>query len=292
MVFQRPEMVSTNLGMIETETDWPAAEADLQAIKSVPQFHATAPRASAPVHGSMAGSSPSSGSSNVRATTNAATASSPSAPKQPDVFSSNKEEKPVVPAGEKKAEYKTDLPAQAETKNTNHKSVPMPVITSVGDATKDRTQPSHADNANQQVSSNPAVGTHEVKAQAHADMKQDVEGVPSRSYAKQPVPNATVTGLPLSTTQKPLDQVAAAPATPVKPAVAAPAAGPDTPASRVAASPAVQASPAAPASATDSGKKKKSGFLNKVCVLLSLRSIPPDPVSQVKSVFHKDKTPK
>ncbi|GHJ86751.1 hypothetical protein NliqN6_3153 [Naganishia liquefaciens] len=259
----------------------PRDEADIQATRSIPQFSATAPRASAPVNGSNAGSAPSSGAANVRATTNAATASSPSEPKHPDVFSSNKEDKPVVPAGEKKAEYKTDLPGQAETKNTNHKSVPMPVITSVGSKDKDRTQPSHADNADQQVSSNPAVGTHQVKEQAHAEMKQDVEGVPSRSYAKQPVPGAAVTGLPLATTQKPLDQLpaaapAAAPATPVKPAAAA--AGPvaaDTPASRVGASPAVAASPATPASGTDSGKKKKSGFLSKV-----------------KSVFHKDKTPK
>jgi hypothetical protein len=265
------------------------SDADIQAIKSVPQFNATAPRASAPVHGSMAGSSPSSGT-NVRATTNAATGSSPTAPKQPDVFSSNKEDKRAVPAGEKNAEYKTDLPAQAETKNTNHKSVPMPVITSIGNNTKDRTAPSHADNANQEVSSDPAVGTHEVKAQAHAGMKNDIEGVPSRSYAKQPVPNAAVTGLPLATTQKPLDELAAAPATPVKPVVVAPASAAGTPASRLATSE-VQASPAS-ASATDSGKKRKSGFLNKV------RVIPVFPVlhltfsSQVKSVFHKDKAPK
>lgn len=226
----------------------------------------------------MAGSSPSSGT-NVRATTNAATASSPSAPKQPDVFSSNKEEKPVVPAGEKHAEYKTDLPAQAETKKTNHKSVPMPVITSIGNNTKDRTAPSHADNADQEVSSDPAVGTHEVKAQAHADMKNDVEGVPSRSYAKQPVPNVAPTGLPLATTQKPLDELAAAPAapaTPVKPVVVAPAAGPETPASRVAASQ-VQASPAS-ATATDSGKKRKSGFLSKVSASLALARPASDPL--------------
>lgn len=233
-------------------------DADIQAAKSVPQssvtatgLHSTAPRVSAPVHGSMAGQSQSSGAA-VRANNNAATASSPTSPKQPDVFSSNKQDKPAISAGDKKAEYKTDLPAQHETKNTNHKSVPMPVITSIGDNTKDRTQPSLADNAAKEVSSNPAASTHEAKAEASAGMSNDVEGVPSRSYAKQPTDNNTaVTGLPLATTQKPVSELApapaAAPATPVKPVVVEPASANQT-----------------PVSTTDSAKKRKSGFMSKV----------------------------
>ncbi|KAJ9119550.1 hypothetical protein QFC22_003259 [Naganishia vaughanmartiniae] len=276
----------------------PVDDADIKAVKSVPQssisstgLHPTAPRISAPVHGSMAGSaSPTSGSAVNSDNTNAATASSPSAPKQPDVFSSNQHDKPAIPAGEKRAEYKTDLPAQHETKNTNHKSVPMPVITSIGDNTKDRTQPSLADNAAKEVSSDPAVDPHQAKAEAHAGLNNDIDGVPSRSYAKKsPVDeNAAVTGLPLATTQKPINElpavpvaaapVAAAPATPVKPAVAAvPVSAPQTPASRLAATSEVQASPASIGSSTGgTGDKKKKGSF----------------ISKMKNVFHKDKTAK
>jgi hypothetical protein len=218
----------------------------------------------------MAGSQPS-GPAAVKANTNAATSSSPTSPKQPDVFSSNKQDKPAVSAGEKKAEYKTDLPAQHETKGTNHKSVPMPVITSIGENTKDRTQPSLADNAAKEVSSDPAASTHQAKAEAHAGISNDVDGVPSRSYAKQPTNNTAVTGLPLATTQKPVSELPAAPvtgpATPVKPVVVEPASAAQTPVSRLAAADA-QASPAAgsTASASSSTTKRKSGFLSKVRV--------------------------
>lgn len=230
----------------------------------------------------MAGSAgPTSGSAVNNANTNAATGSSPSASKQPDVFSSNQHDKPAIPAGEKRAEYKTDLPAQHETKNTNHKSVPMPVITSIGDNTKDRTQPSLADNAAKEISSNPAADTHQAKADASAGMNNDIDGVPSRSYAKKsPVgDNAAVTGLPLATTQKPVSElpvaptsvaatpVVAAPATPVKPGVAAvPVPAPQTPASRLAATSDTQASPASIGSSTGGNmeKKKKGSFISKV----------------------------
>lgn len=230
----------------------------------------------------MAGSAgPTSGSAVNKANTNAATGSSPSAPKQPDVFSSNQHDKPATLAGEKRAEYKTDLPAQHETKNTNHKSVPMPVITSIGDNTKDRTQPSLADNASKEVSSNPAVDTHQAKAEAHAGLNNNIDGVPSRSYAKKsPVgDNAHGTALPLATTQKPVNElpsatapvaaapVAAAPATPVKPAVVAvPAGAPQTPASKLAVTSEAQASPASVGSSTGGNmeKKKKGSFISKV----------------------------
>ncbi|KAJ9096318.1 hypothetical protein QFC21_005138 [Naganishia friedmannii] len=274
----------------------PKDDADIQAAKSVPQssitptaLHPTAPRISAPVHGSMAGSASPTSGSNMN---NHATASSPSASKQPDVFSSNQHDKPAIPAGEKRAEYKTDLPAQHETKNTNHKSVPMPVITSIGHNTKDRTQPSLADNAAKEISSDPAVDTHQAKAEAHAGLNNDVDGVPSRSYArKSPVDeNAAVTGLPLATTQKPVSDlpvapvpvaavpVAAAPATPVKPAVVAvPASAPQTPASKLAATSEAHASPASIGSSNGGNmdKKKKGSFISKM-----------------KNVFHKDKAAK
>ncbi|KAJ9104234.1 hypothetical protein QFC19_004051 [Naganishia cerealis] len=271
----------------------PKDDADIQAARSVPQssitptgLHPTAPRVSAPVHGSMAGSAgPTSGSAVNQANKNAATASSPSAPKQPDVFSSNKHDKPAIPAGDKKAEYKTDLPAQHETKSTNHKSVPMPLITSIGDNTKDRTQPSLADNADKEVSSNPAEDPHKAKAEAHAGLmnnNNEIDGVPSRSYVKKP---EAVAGLPLETTQKPVSELpavpaAASPGTPVKPVCTA--AAPQTPVSKLAASE-VQASPASttgtatstPGAKDVDGKKKKGSFISKM-----------------KSVFHKDKAAK
>lgn len=241
----------------------------------------------------MAGSAPS-GAAAVKANNNAATSSSPTSPKQPDVFSSNKEDKPAVPAADKKAEYKTDLPAQHETKSTNHKSVPMPVITSIGDSTKDRTQPSLADNAAKEVSSNPAASTHQAKAEAHAGINNDVEGVPSRSYAKQPTNNTAITGLPLSTTQKPvsaLPDTSATPATPVKPVAVQPASA-QTPASKLAVADA-QASPAAGSTAS-STTKKKSGFLSKVRAHRQLVIVRSNAcrLLKVKNVFHKDKTAK
>ncbi len=158
-----------------------------------------------------------------------------------DVFASN--------AQEKNEKYQTDLPAQHETASSNHTSVPQPVITTLSQSSKDRTQPSLADHASKPISSDPAVDPKMAKDQAKAEIAQTTSSgyplpstfpvptaaptgpEPSRSYIKKDAP---VSGLPLSQTTVPTSgKDAIPPATPSK-TVAPPivAAAPSTPSNK------------------------------------------------------------
>jgi hypothetical protein len=206
--------------------------------------------------------------------------SKPTSASQPDVFTNvhdSKDKSAVIP----KSEH--DVPAQHETKDANHKHIPQPVITSIGESTKDRTQPSKADARTQPISDAPGVDAKDEKYKAEAD------GVPSRSYIKKSPAGKDLagTGLPLSASTVPTSgEGAVPPATPAKSAIpGATIAGPEgikstvpapgTPASKIIsesrdsalASP-TSTAPSTPAKKTskesDLVRKRKSSFFAKV----------------------------
>ncbi len=118
-----------------------------------------------------------------------------------------------------------DLPAQHETKEANHKHIPQPIITSIGENTKDRTKPSAADDKTQAISDNPGISAKTEKDNAEGG----IDGLPSRSYIKKsPAGKDLATaggGLPLSASTVPTSGAEAVPpATPAKTATAVPGA--------------------------------------------------------------------
>jgi hypothetical protein len=229
----------------------------------------------------------SSSSDKIASNTRQATGSGPVSGKH-DVFSSNDDH-----AKEKDSKI-NDIPAQHETKESNHKKVPQPMITNIGEPTKDRTQPSKTEDVGKQIGSRP---DEDPKKAALEDERrragENIDGMPSRSYAKKPVTEGAPAGLPLGTTQKPIAMdtapvtptknivpvVGTAPSTPVQARtgdVAVPvAASPQTPASRVAnrESQIQPGTPSTTASSTpgrhtkeessDSVRKRKSSFFAK-----------------------------
>jgi hypothetical protein len=203
----------------------------------------------------------------------------PSPATHPDVFSSNtnaQKEGQRQEAALPRSEH--DVPAQHETKDANHKHIPQPVITSIGQSTKDRTQPGKVDNRTQPISDAPGVSAKAEKDKAEAD------GEPSRSYIKKsPAEKDLATsGLPLSESTVPTSgEGAVPPATPAKTGApvatvaGASAAAPATPASKVAAAESREgavatptstapSTPAKPGKDSDAMRKRKSGFFAKV----------------------------
>ena len=230
----------------------------------------------------------------VASTTRQATASRPTESKQVDVFSSN------TPDSKDKDPKGNDILGQDETRENNHKKVPQPMITNIGQPTKDRTRPNATDDAGTQMSSRPDADPKQAALNEERNKRNgDIEGVPSRSYAKTADTNKPLAGLPLGATQQPLAKdvgpatpikttgpiaTTAAPATPITPlpvkagdpvvAVATPA----TPASRVADREG-RTQPGTPSSTTsstpgghrkeessDTMRKRKSSFFAKVGV--------------------------
>lgn len=235
----------------------------------------------------------------VASNTDKATASRPTESKQVDVFSSN------TPDSKDKDPKGNDILGQEETRENNHKKVPQPMITNIGQPTKDRTKPSPTEEAGTQMSSRPDADPKQAALNEERNKRNGaIEGVPSRSYAKPADTNKPLAGLPLGATQQPLAQdvapatptkasstgpiaTAPAPATPVTPlpskagepvvAVATPA----TPASRVAdrESRTLPGTPSSTTSSTpgsghrkeessDSMRKRKSSFFAKVSPLV------------------------
>jgi hypothetical protein len=239
---------------------------------------------------SAAASSGRSGNS-IGSNTREATASRPAEAKSVDVFSSNDTKAKKEPGA-------NDIPSQEETRESNHKKVPQPMITNIGEVSKDRTRPT-GEEAGVPISSRPDADVKgaALKEEQNKRAFPHIEGVPSRSYAKQGDTNKPLAGLPLGTTQQPLatdvapatptkvsapvpvnNTMGAAPATPVRAGDNVPVAAgtPATPASRVL-DRETKTQPTTPSSMTsstagghrkeessDSMRKRKSSFFTKV----------------------------
>lgn len=133
--------------------------------------------------------------------------------KETDVFSANATDKKTIEREDR--EYKHDLPAQHETKATNHQTVPQPVIKNLGTPTKDRAHASSTDAGSQPISSDPGVDSRQAKDRANQELNSHMN--PNAGAGNSAPVAVPVAAIPLSQSKVPTTgESAIPPATPAK----------------------------------------------------------------------------